>query len=176
MFVLEIIGAAVLIIGIFLWIPYAMKTDKAGAPFVPMEPEIVERSLKLAEIKPGDVFYELGSGDGRVVTAAALKGAKAIGIEIDKLRVLYSSFWLKIFRIKNAQIINRDIFDVDLSDADIVFTYLLERTNEKLEEKLKKELRPGTRVVGVGFPFPNWRPIKIDPYGPIYGPIHLYKV
>lgn len=172
----EFLAILVLIIGAILWIPYVMRTNDDGAPYVPMEPEIVERSLKLAEIKPGDVFYELGSGDGRVVTGAALKGARAVGIEIDKLRAWYSNFWLKLLRVKNAQIINKNFFDVDLRDADIVFTYLLEETNQKLEEKLKRELKPGTRVIGVGFPFPDWNPVKVDPRGPIYGPIHLYKI
>lgn len=157
-----------------LWFIYIMRTGKNGAPFVPMEPVIIERALNLANIKEGEVFYELGSGDGRIVIAAALRGANANGIEIDKLRYLYSSMWIKLLRLNNASILNDNLFNVNLSDANIVLTYLLEETNQKLEEKLQKELKKGTRVIGVGFPFPGWNPVKVDPYGPVYGPIHLY--
>jgi hypothetical protein len=59
-----------------LWFPYVRRTTKNGAPFVAMEPDVVERVMKLAEVKKGDVFYDLGSGDGRLVIAAALQGLR----------------------------------------------------------------------------------------------------
>ncbi len=173
---LELLGLIIVIIGAVLWIPYIMKTSKDGAPYVPMEPEIVEEVMKLAEIKEGDVFYELGSGDGRLVIAAALRGAKSYGIEIDTLRALYSRLWLKVLRLRNAQIIKDNFFNVDLSEATVISTYLLTQTNEKLKEKFLKELKKGTRVVTTGFLIPGWEPVKINPKGPIYGPIYLYIV
>lgn len=156
------------ILAIF-WVPYAMKTYKDGAPFVAMEPEVVERVMKIAGIKKGEVFYDLGSGDGRLVIAAALHGAKAFGIEIDFLRVWYSRVWIWLLRLsKNARIFKKNIFEVDLSNADIVCLYLLPETNEKIQNKLEKELKKGTRVVSVAFTFPGWKPEKIDPKGTIY--------
>ncbi len=152
-------------------------TTKHGAPFVGMELDVVERVMNMAKIKTGEVFYELGSGDGRLVISAALRGAQSYGVEIDRLRVLYSRFWLYLLRLhKNSQIIHDDIFKVNLSNADIVCLYLLPETNEKIMGKLKRELKPGTRVISVAFHFPNWEPISVDTRGTIYGPIYLYHI
>ena len=174
---LEIIGLAFLVLVILFWAPYAQRTTKSGAPFIPLEPEVIEEVMKLAEIKKDDVFYDLGSGDGRVVIAAALRGAKeAYGIEIDFLRVWYSRLWLKALRLKNAQIIKGDFRHVDLSRATVVNMFLLQSTNEELKNKLQKELRKGTRVISEAFTLPGWKLVKVSPNGPIYGPIYLYVV
>lgn len=173
---LETIGLIFLGLIALLWFPYIMYTSKNGAPFVTMEPGVVERVMKLAAVKKGDVFYDLGSGDGRLVIAAALRGAKAYGVEIDWLRVFYSRLWIFWLRLKNAQIIRKNFFKTDLSRADIVCLYLIQETNEKIQDKLERELKKGTKVISVAFTFPGWQPIKIDPRGTIYGPIYLYKI
>ncbi len=145
------------------------------APFVPLEPHVIETVFKLAEIKPGEIFYELGCGDGRLVIQAALHGAKAYGVEINNWRYLVSRFWTYFFRVnKSAIILKKNIFDVDYSKADIIFLYLLQETNEKLQPKLERELKPGARVISAAFTFPGWVPKKIHPRGPIYGPLYLY--
>ena len=155
---------------------YFNKTTDDGAPWVPMEADVVERVLKMAEVKDGDKFYELGSGDGRLVIAAALKGATATGIEIDKWRVFYSRFFIWLFRIGGkAEILQKDIFEQNYEDATVVCLYLLQETNEKIQEKLEKELKPGTRVISVAFTFPGWKLERTDPRGTIYDPIYLYK-
>lgn len=173
---IEAILVVILAATALLWFPYITQTTKTGAPFVPMEPDVVERVVNLAQIKQGEIFYDLGSGDGRLVIAAAMRGARAYGVEIDFLRVWYSRAWLKLLRLKKAQIIRKNIFKVDLSGADVVCLYLLQETNEKIQAKLEKELRPGTRVVSLAFEFPNWKPVFIEPRGNIYGPIYLYKI
>lgn len=174
---LELFGLGVLLLIALFWGPYVMKTTKKGAPFVPLEPEVVEEVMKLAQIKKDDVFYDLGSGDGRLVLAAALRGAKeAYGIEIDALRVFYSQLWLKVMHCQNAKILKQDIFKTDLSKATVVTLYLLQETNDKLAEKLKRELPKGTRIVSIAFSLPNWEPTKVSPIGPIYGPTYLYEV
>jgi SAM-dependent methyltransferase len=152
-------------------------TTKAGAPWVPLEPHVINRIFELVQIKPGDIFYDLGSGDGRMVIAAASLGAKAYGIEIDPWRVWYSRFCIFLFGLSGkAHVIKKNIFDVDISDADVVTLYLLQETNNLLFPKLKKELKPGTRVLSSAFNFPKWKPVTIDPTGPIYGPLHLYHI
>ena len=152
-------------------------TTKFGAPWVPLEPYVIKRIFELVKVKPGDVFFDLGSGDGRMVIAAAAQGATAYGIEVDPFRVWYSRLCIFLFGLSGrAKIIQKDIFDVDLSSADVVTIYLLQETNDKLFPKLQKELRPGTRVLSSAFNFPKWKPITIDPNGPIYGPLHLYHV
>lgn len=159
-----------------MWFVYIMRTNKTGAPYVAMETEVVERVMQIAEVGKDDVFYELGSGDGRLVISAALRGATAYGIEIDYLRVLYSKIWIFFLGLANAKIIHKNIFEIDLGNASVIHAYLLPATNKKLEEKLARELKKGTRVVSVGFEFPSWKPVKIDPRGTIYGPIYLYKI
>lgn len=174
--VFEIIGLLILLLIALLWLPYVQRTTKAGAPFVAMEPEVVERVMKLAEVKKGGVFYDLGSGDGRLVIAAALHGAKAYGVEIDWTKVIYSRIWIFILRLrKQAKILHKNFYDVNLKNADVVSLYLLQETNQKLKEKLKKELKPGTRVISTAFTFEDWKPEKIDSRGTIYGPIYLYR-
>jgi len=174
--VFEIIGVLILLLLALLWIPYIQRTTKAGAPFVAMEPEVVERVMKLAEVKKGDVFYDLGSGDGRLVIAAALHGAQAYGVEIDWTKVIYSRIWIYILRLrKQAKILHKNFHNINLKNADVVSLYLLQETNQKLKEKLKKELKPGTRIISTAFTFEGWKPEKIDSRGTIYGPIYFYK-
>lgn len=176
--VVEILAALfVFIIALFFLLPYLGRAAQYGAPFVPMEREVVTRVLELAHVGPDTVFYDLGSGDGRLIIAAAMRGAKkAVGIEIDAIRVMYSRFWLKILRLANARIVKGDLFKEDISDATVVSLYLLPETNEKLIPKLQKELKKGTLVVATGFQVAGWKPVRVDPRGTVYGPIYLYKI
>lgn len=168
-----------IIILLVLWVGwniYKRYTGKFGAPFVPLEPDVAMRVINLADVKKDEVFYDLGSGDGRLVIAAALKGAKAYGVEIDPFKVWYSRIWISLLRLnENAKIIQKNLFDIDLSSADVISLFLLQETNNKLQDKLEKELKEGTRIVSVAFDFPKWKPVEIDPRGPVYGPIYLYK-
>ena len=175
----ELIIGAILISILYLFNHASQRNNTTvfGAPWVPLEPHVVKRIFELVKIKPGEIFYDLGSGDGRMVIAAASQGAKAYGIEVDPWRVWYSRFCIFIFGLSGrAHIIQKNIFDVDLSNADVVTIYLLQETNNKLFPKLQKELKPGTRILSSAFNFPKWKPVTIDPTGPIYGPLHLYKV
>ena len=168
------------LIAILIFIKYANRrnhTTKFGAPWVPLEPHVIKRIFELVKIKPGDIFYDLGSGDGRMVIAAASQGAIAYGIEVDPFRVFYSRVCIFLFGLTGrAHIIQKNLFDVDLSNADVITIYLLQETNDKLFPKLKKELKPGTRILSSAFNFPKWKPVTIDPTGPIYGPLHLYEI
>lgn len=171
-----ILGFICLIVCLYFSIKRS-KSAEFGSPYLPLETKVVERIMKMVDIKKGDVFYDLGSGDGRVVIAAALRGVKAYGVEISFFRT-----WLSRWKIfcrglgGRAKIIRANIFEVDLSEASIVHAYLSERTNNMLGEKLEKELKNGTRVVGAAFKFSNWTPVEINLDGPAFGPIYLYKV
>ena len=88
---------------------------KYGAPFETMPADIVEKIITYADIQEGDIFYDLGSGDGRLVFAAAMKGAKAYGVEIDSFRVWYSRLWVVLFGLwGKAIIVQKNFFAVDL--------------------------------------------------------------
>ena len=159
----------------YLW--WVRHTGDKGAPYEGMPPAVVERVMRIADVKADDIFFDLGSGDGRVVIAAAMKGATAYGVELDRMRAWYSNLWIRLLRLeKKAKVIRGDIFKTDLSKATIVCSYLLPETHDKLRTKLIKELKKGTKVVAVGFEFKDWDPKKKNLNGPVYGPIYLYII
>lgn len=144
----------------------------SDAPFVPTKMDKIREVLKLAGDKKrparplaGKKFYELGSGDGRVVLEAAKLGAEAIGIEQSWLRVLYSRYkgWKLASHLKSG---NVDFFHGDLFkkrsylDADIVYIFLLQKGVNKLEGKLKKELKKRSIVITQTYHFKTWKPYK----------------
>ncbi len=133
----------------------------SDAPFVPTKMERIRDVLKVAKLKKGQIFWELGSGDGRVVLEAAKMGALAFGIEQSLIRVILSK--IKSERLNTAarpQFIHGDIFKTDFSNADIVFIFLLPKGIEKLEKQLKKKLRKGTKIITQTFHFKKWKPYK----------------
>ena len=133
----------------------------SDAPFVPTKMDLISKVLKLAGVKKGKVFYELGSGDGRVVIEAAKLGAKANGIEQSWLRVWYSRYKSRMNRTnKTTHFCHGNIFDRNYYPADIVYIYLLTPAVYKLEEKLKKELNKGAIVITQTYHFKNWKPFK----------------
>jgi len=128
-------------------------SDGSIAPFVPSPMDVVGRMLDLAELKPGETFYDLGSGDGRVVIEAARRGARAFGVEMNMTLIDESRrHAIKHGLGDSAKFIEGNIFDVDLSEADVVTMYLLTLSNEKLRPKLERELKVGARVVTHDFP------------------------
>ncbi len=140
---------------LFIAIVSASWTNYMGAPWVPSSMKVVNQMLELADVQPGERVYDLGCGDGRLVIAAARKyQAVGIGIELDPLRWLFCQILIAVFGLRGKVTVQRgDLFKIDLSDADVVACYLLPKTNKKLEEKLMRELQPGTRVVTNTFIF-----------------------
>ncbi|MCR4305906.1 MAG: class I SAM-dependent methyltransferase [Candidatus Daviesbacteria bacterium] len=132
----------------------------SDAPFVPTRMEGVRKILKLAGVKKGKKFYELGSGDGRVVYEAARLGAKALGVEQSWLRILYSRYKALRLGLQKAKFSHGNIFSKSYSDADVIYIYLLHKGVKKLEEKLYKETKKGTVVITQTYHFPKWRPSK----------------
>jgi len=134
------------------------------APFVATPIPVVRQMLILAELKPEETFYDLGSGDGRAVIMAAKDfGAKSVGVELREdlaKRALSNIYELGLER--KAQILQNDIFRVDLSPADVVFLYLTTSANDKIKPKLEAELKPGARVVSHDYEILGWKSSKID--------------
>jgi protein-L-isoaspartate O-methyltransferase len=136
----------------------------AGAPYVPTSPPVVERMLMLAKVGPGDHVIDLGSGDGRlVITAVSSFNARAgTGIEIDpQLVALANANAAKAGVADRVKFIDRDLFDVDTGDATVVTVYLGLVMMRDVADKLRKELRPGTRVVSHDYPLPGWKPVSV---------------
>jgi SAM-dependent methyltransferase len=125
----------------------ALAWDDGTVPFVATPVEIVERMLRLAEVKPGDTLIDLGSGDGRIVIEAAKRGAKGLGVDIDPALVRLATQNARAAGVQAlARFETRDIFETDLSGASVVAFYLLPEVNAKLLPRLL-ELKPGTRIV-----------------------------
>ena len=163
LFVLPSLVMAVLVISIS-W------TYSRGAPWAPTPISTVRRMLTLAEVGPGDVVYDLGCGDGRmIVTAAQHYGARAVGIEIDPLRYLLCQIRITALGLRGrVRVLFGNFFAQDLRGADVVTCYLLQSTNAKLEEKLVRELSPGARVVSNTFTFAGLRLLCQDDHAKVY--------
>ena len=163
----------VLPIGFLIFEIWRMWTHPFGVEWVPSPQRIVDRMLKLARVKKDDVVYDLGSGDGRIVVSAAKIGAKAVGVELDPLRVLIGRIKIKLTGSENkAKIEHGNFYKANVKNANIITLFLLPKTMEKIENKLRKELRKGARIVSYRFVFKNWKPLKVDEENKIY----LYKV
>jgi predicted RNA methylase len=134
------------------------------APSVPSPPNVVDRMLDAAHLKAGETLYDLGSGDGRVLIAAAQKyGAKAVGIEISKESVASSTKRIKDLKLDDkVRIVEGDLMKVDLSGADVVTLYLLTKSNDLLRPLLEKQLKPGTRVVSHDYAIRGWQPVRVE--------------
>lgn len=135
--------------------------------------------LELAGLRPGDLLYDLGCGDGRIiVTAAAEFGAKAIGIELRKDLAEKAKFEVKKNSLEQlVRVMQGDFFAANLKEADVVSLYLTPSANAKLKEKLEKELRHGTRVVSNSYEIPGWQPAGAENFwlqGSINYRIFLY--
>ena len=142
-------------------------------PFVPTLPEIVEEMLKLANVGPNDVVYDLGCGDGRLVITAVKKfGAKrGVGVDIDPERIKESRENARALGVTNrVRFIQQDLFKTNIKEATVGTLYLLPEVNLRLRPKLLAELKPGTRVVSNSFDMGDWKYEKVAFVGeqPIY--------
>lgn len=135
----------------------------AHTPYFATPERVVEAMLTLAGVKPDDVVYDLGSGDGRIVIAAARRGARAVGIDIDP-------GWTRIARrnAAAAQVSDRatfetgDAFEADLRRATVVTLYLPADITAALRPKLSRELTPGTRIVSHDYLLGDWKPLRTE--------------
>ena len=133
-----------------------------SVPYVPTPPEVVEAMLKLAGVKKGDVVYDLGCGDGRIVVMAAEKfGARAVGIDVNPERIKEAEENAKKAGVTDrVKFIQQDMYEADVHEASVVTLYLLTSANMKLRPKLLSQLKPGSRVVSQSFDMGDWKPDK----------------
>jgi cyclopropane fatty-acyl-phospholipid synthase-like methyltransferase len=146
---------------------YAEEQDRDStyiAPFVPTPQEVVDRMLELAQVSQGDLLYDLGSGDGRIViTAARRYGAQAVGFEIDPALVTHSQRNIKEAGVEAlAEIRDQDVRTVDLSPASVVTMYLYPGANLRLRAAIMRQLKPGSRVVSHDFSMGDWKPDRVE--------------
>lgn len=139
----------------FLYLCIAFVT---GAPFVPSTKSASTSMIRLANIQKGNVVYDLGSGDGRLLFLAAKMGATAIGVEINPFLVIFTNL-KSLFSPYRKQVKAKwqDFWKSDLTNADRVFVYLLPWKMQKLEKKLREELKPEAQIISNSFIFKSWK-------------------
>jgi protein-L-isoaspartate O-methyltransferase len=149
--------------------PHFQHYEKSIAPYVVSPQAIVDRMLEIADLKPNETVYDLGSGDGRVLFAAVRKfRAKAVGVEISDSLVKSTNERIQAYGFQNrASVVHGDLLEVDLSPADVVTIYLMTNSNAVLRPRLEKFLHPGARVISHEYAVPGWKPKyveKVEPY------------
>ena len=153
--------AAIISLGYGLWLIVPLLYRLA---WVPTAKDRVRRALEMIDLKPDELLYDLGAGDGRVLFMAAEEfGARAVGIEASFLQ--YAFTWLRIFFSggkPNISVRRENFHRSDLSEADVIFAYLTPKLTIRMQDELAMRLRPGARVVAVAFDFPDWKPSDFD--------------
>jgi len=131
--------------------------------YVPTPAAVVQRMLTIARVRPGDVVYDLGSGDGRIVIAAVrdFGAARGVGIELDPQRITEANANAAVAGVADrVRFVQQDLFEADFSDATVVTLYLLPAINLRLEPRIKA-LKSGTRIVSHNYDFgPGWKPAQ----------------
>jgi SAM-dependent methyltransferase len=138
----------------------AQEPRKPDIHYVPTPPEVVDEMLRMVNVHTGDVVYDLGCGDGRIVIAAAKQyGVRGVGIDIDPERIKESEENARREGVtKLVKFRQEDLFQADIKEATVVTLYLLDRLNEQLRPKLLRDLKPGTRIVSHAFRMGDWEP------------------
>jgi len=144
----------------FVTLAAAKDAQNPSVHFAATPMPVVDAMLRLAQVGPRDVVYDLGSGDGRIVMLAAQKyGARGVGIEIDPRLIDLSRQVARDGEVGDrATFVQGDFFTADISAATVVTLWLSEGLNARLEPKLRRELRPGSRVVSHQFRMGEWQP------------------
>jgi tRNA A58 N-methylase Trm61 len=153
------------------------------APFVATPLPVVRQMLTVADLRPGETFYDLGSGDGRTVVMATQEfGARSVGVEMREDLAKKALATVHELGIQDrVTIVQEDIFKIDLNPANVVFLYLTTSANDKIKPKLEKELKTGARVVSHDYEILGWKPAKTENFceNPKLGypshTIYLYK-
>ncbi|MCJ7432041.1 MAG: 50S ribosomal protein L11 methyltransferase [Anaerolineales bacterium] len=135
-----------------------------GLPPVTTRRERIRKALQMANLQSDEIFYDLGSGHGRVLVMAAKEfKAHAVGIEAGPVQCIIA--WLNALyngASSKVRVEAGDFYQADVSQADVVFAYLTSKQAPRLQTQLERQLKPGVRVVTVSFDFPNWKPSEVD--------------
>jgi len=153
---------------------------KLDAPYVSTPQPVVDAMLRLADVQQGDVVYDLGCGDGRIVISAArLFGARGVGIDLDPRRIDEANAAARSAGVEGrVRFVMQDLFQTDFSEASVLALYLFPEMNARLLPKIRAELRPGSRVVSYQFGVGDWVPAAAEGVwiGDLRNEVYLFKV
>lgn len=163
---------------LFAQVEATTETREPDVIYVPTPQDVVATMLKMADVKPGEMVYDLGCGDGRIViTAARDFGARGMGVDIDPQRIAESrENATKAGVTDRVQFRQTDLFTMDFADADVVMLYLLPALNVRLRPRLLDELKPGTRIVSHAFMMGDWEPDERANVGNPVKSIYFWRV
>lgn len=147
------------IAGAAVYVPGFAQKQSFDVPFVPTPQVVVDEMLRMAQVGPNDLVYDLGSGDGRIVITAAKKfGARGIGVDLDDELIAESEENARAASVaERVKFLRQDFFKTDFSQATVVAMYLLPNVMKRLRAQML-ELKPGTRLVAHDFDFEDWKP------------------
>jgi SAM-dependent methyltransferase len=165
----RLLRAALPMLGLFALLSgggTAQTPQRSLAPYVATPPEVVDRMLRLAKVGSGDVVYDLGCGDGRIVIAAAQRfGARGVGVDIDANLINQAEANARAAGVeRRVRFLVQDAMTVDVSDASVVTLYLLSASNVRLRPLLTRQLRKGSRIVSHSFAMGDWEPDVVDTF------------
>jgi hypothetical protein len=149
---------------------YTLIAIAKGAAPIPSRRSTVEAIVRLADLQPGEVLYDLGSGDGRILFAGSARGARCYGFELNPFLYLFTKLKAFFKSDKNVSVTREDFWNRSISEANVVTAYLVPHAMERLKEKARAELKPGTRIVLAVYPFKDWEPVAHE------GKAYLYRV
>lgn len=132
-----------------------------GSPYAPTKAARLAAIFEFAQMRPGDTFLDLGSGNGGLLIAAAERGIRARGVEINPFWVWYSRLRIRWRGLGHLATVARgNMFTHSLADADIIFLFLVPSAMACLAERLRREAKPSARIIANRFPLPDWTPVK----------------
>ncbi len=153
---------------VIIYLIFLIYATFSGAPFVPTGKRRVDKMIEMANLKPTDRVIDLGSGDGRVTIAASKQCAKSVGVEINPFLCWLSK--IKAGRKSNVEFKNESLWKINLADFDLIFIYFIPHRMKKLAKKIRREMKPGSRIVSHAFIFPDWQYLEKNDN------IYLYEV
>ena len=156
-----VIFAVIFIAAAILWLVVPLAT---GLPWVPTRDRRIRKALQLADIQPGEIIYDLGAGDGRVLLAAARDfGARAVGIEVSPIHCLIAGLRARFSRVSRLVTVRwGSFYRADFSDADVIYVYMTSGQANRLRPHLEAQLKSGARVVTISSDLDGWQPDQID--------------
>ncbi|MBI4226151.1 methyltransferase domain-containing protein [Candidatus Roizmanbacteria bacterium] len=158
LYYLVIFGELIFAIGFSIVTFSFIYSSLKGSPYVPTKKKEIDYILKNANLNPDLNFLELGCGDGRVSRQAAMRyKVKALGVDINPLLVWYSRLISKLDGVANTKFITKNIFDTDLSHADVLYLFLMPKLIELIVPKLERELKKDATVISHGFKIVKWQ-------------------